>query len=104
MTTYEVPLTPANQELTIQLETQVYNLRVTWLGSEADPCWILDISDDAGNPILSGVPLVTGVDLLEQFPDLGFEGRLFCGHDGDLTENPLYTDLGDTSHLWWEPK
>ena len=98
--TFEIPLRPQAQSLTVQLGTTVYNLRLVWLDVPMGG-WLLDINDANGNPILCGVPLVTGVDLLAQYPDLAFGGKLFVGSDGDLTQVPGYSDLGVTSHLWW---
>jgi hypothetical protein len=100
---FEIPLEPKNQQISVQFGLVVYLLRLTWLASEDNPCWILDILDEEGVPVLTGVPLVSGADLFEAFPDLAFGGKLYCGHDGDMQAPPLYADLGSTSHLYWQP-
>ena len=65
-----------------------------------NPCWIMDISDVDGTPILCGVPLVTGSDLLAQYPHLNFGCSMWCSTDGAPTDVPTYWNLGNTSHLW----
>lgn len=100
MTTYEIPLKPENQRLTVLIGETNYNLRVMWCA--ASETWVLDISDSNDVPILHGVNLVSGADLLSQHEHLGIGVKMFCGSDGDLLRPPGAADLGITSHLWIE--
>lgn len=102
MATFEIPLQPQAQTLSVQLGDTVYNLRIIWVDNP-EAGWLLDISNADGDLLLAGVPLVAGADLLAQYPDLGFGGKLFVGTDGDLLTPPRYDNLGTTAHMWWDP-
>ena len=107
-TVYEIPLQPNAQTLSITLGDTTYNLRLIWTWVPYGT-WILDINDQFGTPIVQGIPLVTGVDLIGQYSYLniggfGNAGYLFCGSDGDPTTPPTYENLGKTARLWWQPK
>lgn len=96
MNVTEIPLSPDNQLFRIQLAETTYTLRVIWRDSAG---WILDVQDSSGEPLLSGVPLVTGVNLLEQYPQLGINGALLVGCDVGAPDEPTKTNLGTHSHL-----
>jgi predicted Zn-dependent protease with MMP-like domain len=63
--------------------------------------WVLDIADTSGTPILEGVPLVTGADLLAQYSHLGFGGRLWVQTLSDPDAVPTFENLGDDGLLYW---
>lgn len=63
--------------------------------------WVLDIADSANNPLVQGIPLVTGCDLLQQFGHLGIGGALWVLTDGDPMAVPTYHNLGSLSHLYF---
>lgn len=96
---YEIPLVANPQTFTISLAGINYKLLVQW--NHAAQSWTLDISDSNGNAIISGIPLITGADLLEQYEYLNFGGQLICETDGDATAIPTFTNLGTTSHLYF---
>jgi hypothetical protein len=97
--TYEIPLTPVPQTLTTTFPNGVrYQLTLNYL-FVPDDCWILDIADSSGNPLVQGIPLVTGCDLLEQYGYLGFGCAMICMTDGDPDEPPRFFNLGTTAHL-----
>ena len=63
---FEIPTSPRPQSFSVTFPNGVtYQLRLLYVFAPND-CWTLDIADDQGNPILSGIPLVTGADLLAQ--------------------------------------
>lgn len=106
MTAYEIPLSPQNQQFTIALGGNTYQMTVRW--NSVCGSWILDIADpptttsQAGAPILSGIPMVTGIDLLEQFGYLrNWGGQLICQTDYDPNAIATFENLGITSHLYW---
>ncbi|HVI10236.1 MAG TPA: hypothetical protein VND65_18240 [Candidatus Binatia bacterium] len=98
-TPYEIPLLDTPQTLSIVLAGISYQLRVVW--NEQNQSWVLDIADAAGTPILQGIPLVTGADLLEQFGYLEFGGQLIVQTDNNVNEVPSFTTLGSTGHLYF---
>lgn len=102
MAVYEIPLTPQPQTLGIAFPNNItYILRLIYLFTPND-CWELDINDSQSNPIICGIPLITGADLLEQYAYLGFGCKLYCTTDGDDLVPPRFYNLGITAHLWVE--
>jgi len=63
---------------------------------------MMDISDNLGNPMVCGVPLVTGADLLAQYGYLGFQGKLYIVTDGFRAGVPTFDGLGVSSRLYYE--
>lgn len=63
--------------------------------------WTVDIADDNGNPILQGVPLVTGADLLAQYPHLDFGGSLIVQTTSNPDAIPTFDNLGDDGVVYW---
>jgi hypothetical protein len=97
--TYEIPLSPNAQTLAVKLAGTTYQLTVLW---RDDPSggWILDLADNAGNPVISGMALVTGADLLAQYAHLELGFALYVQSDNDPTAPPTYADLGVSAHLY----
>ena len=99
---FEIPTLPATpQKFSISLSGLSRQLRFTWC--QAALCWIIDIADENGVPILAGVPIVTGADLLEQFAYLGIGGAMIAQTDHDADAVPTFDDLGLTGHLFFIP-
>lgn len=105
MTTYlEIPLTAnENQRLQVTLNGATYTMVARWNG--VSKCWILDIYDAAGTaPILRGVPLITGADLLAQYAYLELGGMLIAltiavGHPPE--EVPTFENMGIDGYLYY---
>jgi hypothetical protein len=76
-----------------------YQLTVRW--NNVNQAWTLDIADVNGNPILDGIPIVTGVDLLEQFGYLNFGGQLIAQTDNDANAVPTLANLGTGGNLYF---
>lgn len=95
---FEIPLSPEAVEFDISLANVDYHMRITW--NPVSACWILDISDSSDVPIVQGVPLVTGADLLAQYAYLGISGALICTTD-DGVGVPTYAGLGNSGHLYF---
>lgn len=97
-TPYEIPLSPQPQTFGIAIAGVTYKLTVMW--NFVNASWIIDIADSSGNPILSGVPMVTGADLLEQFGYLNFGFQLIAQTDNSPDTVPAFETLGSTGHLY----
>lgn len=97
-TRYEVPLQAFAQRLSVRFPNTSYVIVVKW--NTPAECWIADFYDLVNNPVLRGVALVTGADLLEQFAYLDFGGALIASSDFDPSAVPTYADLGTTGHLF----
>jgi len=95
----EVPLSPTPQTFSIALVGVTYNFKVFW--NEQNNSWILNISDSNDNAIISGIPLITGADLLAQYAYLGIGGQLVVQTDNDPDAIPTLDNLGENSHLYF---
>ena len=98
-TVYEIPLSPVPQSLQIALGATTYKLTVTY--NSSSELWNLDVADVSGAPILSGLPLVTGCDLLEQFAYLGFTGQLVTQTDHNPDAPPTVDNLGVLGRVFY---
>lgn len=97
--TYEIPLSPTPQTFGITLNNVGYQLTVQWRNTDQGG-WFLDIADAQNNPIVSGIAMVTGADLLAQYGYLGLGFTLRVQTDYDLSAPPTFTNLGVTAHLY----
>ncbi|HAX5019769.1 TPA: hypothetical protein JZG19_000082 [Escherichia coli] len=59
----------------------------------------MDLQNDRGEPVISGIPLVTGADLLAQYACMGLGFKLVVVCDDNTQDYPSKTDLGGRSHL-----
>jgi hypothetical protein len=98
-TYYEIPTQPVNQEFDVSLAGVTYHLILTWC--PPNNAWNMSIEDAQRNPLVSGIPLITGADLLEQFGYLGIGGSLIVQSDFDPDQVPDYGSLGSTGHLFF---
>lgn len=102
MRVFEIPTTPGTPQIkTIALAGVTYTLILHWC--EPPQYWVLDIQDSVGTPIVSGLPLITGADLLNQYPYLGVGGMLVVQTDHDVDAVPTFSSLGLTGHLYFIP-
>lgn len=88
------------QTFPIQLGGSQYQLTLLYRNI-TDGGWVLDIADANGTPIVQGIPLVTGADLLAQYKHLGFTGALVCQTTSNPDAVPTFTNLGDDGQLYW---
>lgn len=100
-TILRIPLqTGVPQKFSIILSGTTYQL--TFLYRDIDQGgWFVDIDDNAGNPIVHGIPLVTGANLLEQYAHLGFAGGLFVQTINNPDAVPTFSNLGADGQLYW---
>ena len=99
-TPFRVPLVPAQpQRLSLSMAGTIYQLTLKWCAPAR--CWVLDIADSASEPIVTGIPLVTGASLLEQYGYLGIGGALVPQTDHDANAVPTFDNLGDTGNLYF---
>lgn len=97
----EIPLIPGPQTFRLQLVGVFYRMTVRWCVPVN--CWILDIADENDEPLVGGLPLITGADLLAQYAYLGIGGQLIVQSDDDVDAVPSYTNLGTIGHLFFIP-
>jgi len=101
-TVYELPFTARQQIVSTRLFGVEYRIKLAW--NVAAHIWVMDFFAFDGTPIMRGIPIVTGADLLAQFEYLGFHGQLLALTDqtrGDLP--PDFENLGGTGHVYFLP-
>jgi hypothetical protein len=96
---YEVPLGPEPQKFSVQLAGVPYICRVQW--NAVAQCWMLDLADSDDAAIISGIPIVTGIDLLGQYQHLGLGGSLLAQTDYDPDAVPTFENLGTAGRLYF---
>lgn len=103
MSIFEIPLKPSTPtKMAIQFPNgNTYNLRFAFVNVDQGG-WIMDISDVNGNPLVCGIPLVTGADLLAQYAYLGLGGPMYVISDGWPAAVPTFANLGSGSRLYIE--
>jgi hypothetical protein len=90
---YTIPLTPEPQSFGIALGGREYRLTVRWFETP-EGGWHLDMEEPDGEaPLIMGIPLVTGCDLLEQYAYMGFGGELRVDSALPATLENLGTDV-----------
>ena len=99
MTAFEIPLTPVAQVFQIVLASVTYTMTVHW--SVPMGCWVLDIADANQNNIVTGIPMLTGTDLLAPYAYLGLGGSLIVLSDYSPYALPTISNLGAQSHLYF---
>ncbi len=109
---YQIPLSGENETFTVSLGGTEYQLTFTWNDAEQGG-WILDIATatassdssdetDSFSPLVSGIPVVTGCDLLGPYRSLGFTGSLIVyAEDSDAA--PTEDTLGESCNLYYVP-
>lgn len=98
MTAYEIPLKSEAQIFNVTLNNVVYTFGLRW--NTFSGVWTLDIGDQNDNPIVQGLSLITGTDLLDPYSYLNFGFKLEVQTDFNTFVAPTYTNLGSTSHLY----
>lgn len=93
----EIPLSPDNQTFSTTLAGLTLTMRLVWRDGAG---WVLDLLDSNNAGIVTGIPLVTGTDLLEQYSHLALGFKLVVACDDASQEYPTKTDLGVNSHLY----
>ena len=96
MATFEIPLTPTPQTFETTLQGQRFRLTVLYRAG-----WTLDIADANDVRLISGLPLVPGVDLLAQHRHAGVPGSLYVQGATQPDDLPTFDDLGRGSRVFW---
>lgn len=99
LTPYEIPLSAKGQRFSIALGGATYRLQAVW--NAPANCWMLDVSDSADAPLLTSIPLVTGLNLLDQFAYAGIAGGLLATTSADPDAVPTKDNLGDAGKLFF---
>ncbi|QNT79188.1 phage baseplate plug family protein [Entomobacter blattae] len=96
ITYYEIPLAATPQLFTLSLNGIAYRFQFIW----RDGCfanWFFDVSTANNSPVLHGVPLIEGADLLAQYGYLNFGVQLYCVFSEQKVE---FAGLGSVQRLY----
>ncbi len=99
-TYYSVPLTPQPQRFTVVLSGVTYTFTIQYRNTLMGG-WVLDIGDANNNPLIQGIPLVTGANLLAQYAYLGFVGALWVQTLSNPDAVPTFQNLGTDGLLFY---
>lgn len=100
ITWYEIPLSPQAQSLFISINNVTYYMTFKYRDC-TEGGWFLDIADQSQNPLVQGIPLVTGADLLQPYSENQFGFPLIVATDGSPDTPPTYSNLGISSHVYY---
>lgn len=95
---FSVPALPTPQSFGISLGGLDLNMNLAFKGAAG---WVMDVANNVGDALLSGVPLVTGGNLLEQFEHLGIPGGLWVQTKNAPDAVPTFDNLGVESFLFY---
>lgn len=98
MNVFEMPLSGQAQSFQMIILNVTYQFTLIWRDAASE--WVLDMADIDGQPLIQGIPLVTGCDLLGQYAYVGLGFQLWVATDGDPAAVATYENLGTTSHLY----
>lgn len=98
MATLEIPLNSNRQsyQFSIDLDGVTYNMKVKYV--ERVDLWFMDILDVSENPIVTGMPIQTNVDILAQItseekPQGSFIAIDETGNNRDASVDTLGNDI-----------
>ncbi len=103
-TVYEIPLSQGgvskgSVDFKIDVLFRTVRLAFYW-NPMREGGWRMNIKDEDDNPLAMGIPLVTGENIVEQFPELGLP-PMWVTTDGDPEAVPTFDNLGVSSHLYF---
>ena len=96
MAIYEIPLQAGNQKFNVTLGKAIFKLRLIYRIDQ----WYLDILDTSEKPLITGLLLCPGIDLLEQYKHV-INGSLYVANF-EQDEVAKYGYLGSKIKLYYE--
>lgn len=97
---FNIPFSNTNQTFNITLNGQ--NLTITCVWNQEIPTWVASIQDtNTQTPIITGLALVTGCNLLSQFYYTGLTGAIVVYTKGDPGALPTFESLGNESSVFY---
>ena len=99
-TILEVPTNPRSETFLITLAGVQYKITLRWVNT-IETGWLMDVAKGDGTPLVNGIAVVSGIDLLGQYPQYNFGGKLGVFVSGDPTGVPTYETLGNEGKLYF---
>lgn len=100
MAQFEIPLAGYPETFSITLNGTIYQLTIQYRNA-SNGGWVLDIADLNGVALLSGIPMVTGADLLAPYAYLGIAAgsQITVVNSAGGDSAPTWANLGTDTHL-----
>ncbi len=92
MSAFPLPVSTTAQSFFVQLVNISYKITLKW--NAVATCWVMDIADAEEVPLVDGIPIVTGTDLLAPYSYLGIGGGIVALTEGNPDAVPTFTNLG----------
>lgn len=99
MSAFPLPVSSTAQSFFVQLVNVSYKLTFRW--NAVAVCWVMDIADAEEVPIVQGIPVVTGTDLLSPYAYLGIGGGLVALTEGNQDAVPTFENLGSGGNVYF---
>ena len=96
MAIYEIPLQAGNQKFSVTLGKTIYKLRIIYRTNQ----WYLDILNTAEKPLITGLLICPGIDLLEQYKHIIPYSLYVTNSNPD--ELATFDSLGSKIKLYYE--
>ena len=102
---YIVPLTPSpNQTFTSTIPVDEGKIKLYFFlrYNTEQKCWIMDLSDSSKTPLVNSIPLVCGLNILEQYSYLNIGSAYIVKIDPNIvSDRPDEYNLGKDFILVW---
>ncbi|WP_317817767.1 phage baseplate plug family protein [Clostridium tetani] len=102
---YIVPLTPSpNQTFTSTIPIDGKKVKFFFFlrYNTEQKCWEMDLKDEDNNPLIYSIPLVCGLNLLEQYSYLNIGSAYILKADSNVPgDRPNEHNLGKQFILFW---
>jgi hypothetical protein len=93
-----IPLKPQPSVFRVFLNGINYQFTTRW--NIPGNYWVLNIADQYGDKLICGIPLITGLNLIEQYQYI-IQGGLWIISTENVYFDPTYTNLGITNNLYY---
>jgi hypothetical protein len=100
---YKIPLT-ADPDQNFKCTVPINNLNISLFfrlkyNTVAD-YWMISVSDSKRNTMLDNIPLVTGVNILDQFSYLGIGSAMIINTGNNSSDSPTDSNISDFTLVW----
>lgn len=99
MSAFPLPVSASAQTFFVQLDNLTYKITLRW--NAVAVCWVMDIADFEEEPMVQGIPIVTGTDLLAPYAYLGIGGGIVALTEGDPDAVPTFENLGTGGDVYF---
>lgn len=100
MTIYEIPLATTPQTFLTTIGGKQLRFTIQWCDAP-EAGWILNITDLDDKPVVMGIALVSGINMLTQYPEFNWGGKLGMVIAGDDGNSPKFDNLGSEARLYY---